>query len=382
MGYIHVEIDGFQSSKKKDSVCGDCYSSFRTPEATYLLLADGIGSGIKANVYANMAISRLKSLLAQDFSLRNAFAQLVKTMHQARGTELPYSVFTVAQILKNGETTILAYEMPEGIFVGRHSATCFKRRDFTLGHEVISETNLFLEPGEGIILYSDGISLAGIGVSTRVGWESKDVSRFVNDCIYDGSRRRVLAKAVHDRARQLWKDVGGDDCTAVSAFCRQGRVANLFTGPSIDKGNDAENVRDFMSYEGFRIVCGATTAGIVARHIGKPLKINQADNSLIAPPGYSIDGIDLVTEGAVTLNQAYNVLDADLLELEPDSSVTRLCEMLTDSDRVNFFIGKASNQAHEDISFRQRGIVPRQKIVRLLAERLRQLGKLVHIIEL
>lgn len=377
MGYIHIEIEAAQSPKKQGGVCGDAFAWFRRPEATIIILADGIGSGIKANVYANMAISRLQSLIEQGVSLRNAFAGLVKTMHAARGTDLPYAVFTLVQILKNGETTILAYEMPEGVFIGKHSITPCKRRDFTLGHDVISETILFLEPGEGIILYSDGISQAGMGLTTRTGWSSKEICSFLNNHLND--EEADFAEIVHNRARQLWQGFRGDDCSVISAICRPGRVVNIFTGPPAERQKDAAAVSNFCKSDGEKVVCGATTAKVVAQHLGRRLQINHNDHSLIAPPGYSIEGIDLVSEGAVTLNQAYNILDVDPVNFEPDSSVSRLCELLIKADRVNFFVGSAENEAHADISFRQRGIIPRGKIVRMLTERLRQLGKLVEI---
>lgn len=156
MEYLHVEIVSASNAKKPDAVSGDAFLSFRTPGATVIILADGIGSGVKANIYANMVISRIERLLNDGFSLRRAFSSLVKTMHEARGTEMPYAVFTVVRILNNGESTVLTYEMPESLFVGRHSTSVLKRRNFPLGNDVISETNLFLEPGEGLLLYSDG----------------------------------------------------------------------------------------------------------------------------------------------------------------------------------------------------------------------------------
>jgi hypothetical protein len=107
--------------------------------------------------------------------------------------------------------------------------------------------------------------------------------------------------------------------------------------------------------------------------------MNPNDKSLIAPPGYGIKGIDLVSEGAVTLNQVFNIIDADEQQFEPDSSVTRLCEILAEADRVNFYLGIASNEGHNDIAFKQRGILPRKTIVKLLAERLQTMGKLVEV---
>ena len=379
MGYIHVEIDVAQTPKKIGGVCGDSVASFRTPESTVILLADGIGSGIKANIYANMAIARLEKLLEKGFSLRRAFSSLVATMHESRGSDMPYAVFTVIRILNNGEATVLAYEMPEAIFVGRHSATILQRRNFTLGLEVISESNLFLEPGEGLLMFSDGVTLAGIGGKTRLGWSSSEVCRFVNDRIVAGEKKKKLYQRVHQQACELWGVPSGDDCTVVAAFCRQGKVVTIFTGPPASRGDDKKVVENFLSQPGIKIVCGATTAQIVASYLQKELKINLSDVSMIAPPGYSIESIDLVTEGAVTLNQLYNILDADPVYFEPDSSVTRLYDTIIDADRINFIVGTTTNVGHGDIAFRQQGIIPRVKIVELLARRLAETGRLIDI---
>ncbi|MBU1107764.1 MAG: serine/threonine-protein phosphatase [Candidatus Riflebacteria bacterium] len=379
MGYLHVEVTSAWNAKKPAGVCGDAFLSFRTPEATVVILADGIGSGVKANIYANMTISRLETLLSEGFSLRRAFSSLVNTMHESRGTDMPYAVFTVARILNNGETTVLAYEMPESIFVGRHSASVLKRRNFPLGNDVISETNLFLEPDEGLLLYSDGITLAGIGGSTRNGWSSDEVCRFVNDQLVSGEFKSQLAQRVHKHARKLWGKKCGDDCTVVGALCRLGKVATVFTGPPADKTRDNKVVEEFLNMPGLKIVCGATTAQVVARQLKRQLQINKADASLIAPPGYSIEGVDLVTEGAVTLNQLFNIFDADPVYFEHYSSVTRLYDALIDADRINFMVGGSENIGHADIAFRQQGIMSRHKVIELLAQKLRADGRLVDI---
>lgn len=379
MGYIHIEIEVVQTPKKPGGVCGDAAKSFRTPEATFIIVADGIGSGVKANLYASMAISRLEKLLESGFSLRHAFSSVVSTMHESRGTDMPYAVFTVCKILNNGEATLLAYEMPESIFVGRHSATVLKRRSFTLGHEVISETNLFLEPGEGLLMYSDGITLAGIGGITRLGWPVGEICRFVNDVLVAGEKKPRLGAMIHQRAKELWSQPCGDDCTVAGAFCRPGKVVNIFTGPPETPESDGVAVEAFLALPGLKIVCGATTAQITARHLQRQLQINHADSSLIAPPGYSLEGIDLVTEGAVTLNQLYNILDADPIYFEPDSSVTRLYEAIIDADRINFVLGRGQNAGHADIAFRQQGIMSRLKIVELLTRKLREDGRLVDL---
>ena len=98
--------------------------------------------------------------------------------------------------------------------------------------------------------------------------------------------------------------------------------------------------------------------------------MEQDPQSLTAPPRFELEGIDLVTEGAVTLNQVYNVIDEPLEKLTEDSGVTELCTFLQLADRVNIFLGGAHNRAHGDISFRQQGILTRDRIVPLIADKL------------
>jgi len=118
---------------------------------------------------------------------------------------------------------------------------------------------------------------------------------------------------------------------------------------------------------------------MVARETGVEVEIEQNPTSLIAPPRYAIEQIDLVTEGAVTLNQAYNLLSEDVDRLKEDSGVTELCLLLNVADRVNFLVGDASNQGSDDIAFRQRGVLTRRVLIPLFVEKLRQMGKLVTV---
>jgi hypothetical protein len=216
-------------------------------------------------------------------------------------------------------------------------------------------------------------------VGLKNGWGLDGVTQFVNDRLANGVPTKLISQYVHSRARELWGAAHGDDCTAALAVCRWGKTVNILTGPPKAASEDHQVASRFLLAEGTSVVCGATTAKIVARHLGVNLSVEQDPHSVLAPPKYAVDGIDLVTEGAVTLNQVYNVLDEDPGNLEVETGVTQLCELLRSADRVNFTVGRAQNPAHGDISFRQRGILPRETIVPLIGEKLREAGKLVVI---
>jgi hypothetical protein len=394
-GYVHIEVEVAQSSKRAETPCGDVVACERNAAATTLLCADGIGSGIRAHVAAEMCASRLKELLRLGFSLRKAFASVARTMQQARDPSRPFAAFSVARILNDGMTTILGYEMPGPVLISRRHAAALPQTAVELGGALVQESDCYLEPGDAVLLTSDGITQAGLGGGLPLGWQTEGVVRCLNDRLADGLLPKELPQAVHREACRLWRQAesgprcrrenpygdrppaAGDDCTVMMALCRKGHIVNILTGPPAKSSDDVAVVRRFLQSEGLKFVCGGTTAEIVGRVLKQPVLVEQDCQSLIAPPRYEIPGVDLVTEGAVTLNQVYNVLDEDIRKLTEDSGVTELCALLQVADRVNIFVGGARNGAANDISFRQRGILSRNQILPLIAERLRNAGKLI-----
>lgn len=381
MGYLHYEINEAQSSKNRGTPCGDVVDFYRSESSTVLVISDGLGSGIKANVAANMTISRIINLMKHGHSQREAFTSLMKTMNTNWGTEMPFAVFSVLKILSNGETTILSYEMPAPVFVGKRSTTVLKGRNITIGKALISEYNCYIEPGEGILLFSDGVSQAGIGKTYTLGWESEGVSEYANELISKGVNNYELPEYVHDSARVIWAENKGDDVTVAGLFCRPGKNVTVFSGPPVSKRDDAEVIRRFMLRDGVKVICGATTAMIYAKYSGRKLLVEQ-DESSITPPAYKIEGVDYVTEGAVTLNQVYNLIDEPISNVDNNSIVGKLLILLKNADKITFFLGKSPNMASGDILFRQQGILMRQKIIPLIADSLRKKGKFVVVHEI
>ena len=374
--YVHIEIEAAQSPKRADWPCGDVVGSQRNEAATSVVCADGIGSGIRAHIAAELCVSRLLEMLRLGMSLRKAVGSVVRSMERNREPGSVFTAFSVARILNDGLTTVMSYEAPPVALLSRRHALLLPSHSIELGGTLVTESECYLEPGEGLLLMSDGITQAGIGRGMPYGWQTEGVLRFADSCLSDGHSPKELACMVHDHARNSWGE-GGDDCTVVTAWCRRGQILNILTGPPSKKDQDGAIVRRFMQAEGLTAVCGGTTAEIVARVLGKSIRMANDPASLIAPPRFEIPTVDLVTEGAVTLNQVYNVLDEDLNDLIEISGVTELCALIQVSDRINFIVGQAKNQASGDISFRQAGILTREHIVPLIAAKLRAAGKLV-----
>jgi len=377
MTYLHIDVNHAQTSKKSDMPCGDAIEVYRSEAATTLIVCDGLGSGIKAHINAVFACARIKELLQEGVSLRKAFNRVVRTMEANKGTDLPYAVVTLARIDKEGNATVLSYEMPPAMIVTRSHAAELKRIPTMIGNATAYESTCALQVGEGVLAVSDGITESGLGEQFLKGWESSGVVQHVNYCLNHKEQlanipRRVLSKAVEIAGKKH-----GDDCTVALASCRRGNVLNIMTGPPKKQSADSDVAKQFLELEGSKIICGGTTADLYAREMEIDIDHGTVDADSLAPPISYIEGIDLVCEGAMTLNQALRLVDEDTDSFAIDFAVSELCAYLRNADFINIFVGHAANSAHNDISFRQRGLLPRAAAIEQLATRLRAKGKLV-----
>lgn len=379
--YIHSDVFVAQSSKKPDQPCGDAYGIYRDERATTMVLADGLGSGIKANIAANLCVSRLLALVRLGMSVREAFAAVSSTMDNAWGSGDPFSVFTIAHILNNGQTTVLSYEMPPPLQVTRTYAHILRDRVYTRGKAVIHESNCIIEKGEGLLLLSDGITQAGMGKQFVYGWGIEGVCSYIQSFFpMNPLNGETIVDSVHDKARLYWPLGKGDDCSALLALNRRGVIVNLMSGPPLMVADDEEWTRQFREAEGIHVVSGGSTAKIVARCCNLRLEVNES-HSPITPPSFSLEGINLVTEGMVTLNQVYNLLEENPGEYPQNSPASDLAEFLKMADKVIIWLGLAENLNEERIEFRQQGLLNRQKIISKIVDRLREQGKLVVVQE-
>lgn len=376
----YVEIEYRQAPKKAGRTCGDYVVVERTLEATTVIVSDGIGTGIKAQVAAVMCASRLMELIRLGFTLRESCQKIVDTMHEARTADIPFSAFSVCRILNSGHATIMSYEIPSPILINNRLAAYLpKQRFYPMGLEMVAEVNCMLDYGDAVMLVTDGVSQAGLGQQYRMGWGIEGACDYVNGCLAQGSDLKSIPEKILAKVKDISGKTYGDDTTCLILFSREAQTLNILTGPPGNKAQDGRVVQEFMEMKGKKVVCGSTTVEIVGKTLKVPVNIKGISDGYHKPPSYDINGIDYATEGAITLNQVYNILDERPEKLDPESSVSDLYRLLHASDTINFIIGTAANPGHKDIVFRQMGIFPREIVVRLLSEKLTKMGKLVNI---
>ena len=366
-----------QKNKKKHTVCGDFCICERTPAGMIYVVCDGVGSGIYANISAITCASRILELFRGGMSIRMTSETVAASMHRARKEDIPFSAFSAAVILPDGQFTAYSYEAPTPVLLQSKHATVFTPRFYTAGFEVIGEVSGNLNVGDSLLLFSDGVSQAGLGHGHGLGIGSDGVAEYINRNYKSGDDIEKLPQQILEMCKTVSEGNYEDDTTLALLHCREAKEMTLLTGPPSKQSLDHEYAADFINAAGQKVICGSTTTDIVARELGLKVITLSMGNSFGQTPEYWIEGTDLVTEGAITLNQVYNILDEPIERLSENTAAERLCLMLRGADIIHMMIGNASNSAHEDLIFKQIGVHIRKSTIQQISERLKDMGKLV-----
>lgn len=364
-------------SKRGQIVCGDNYLCERTADGTEFVLCDGIGSGVYANIASITCASRLIELFRSGVSLRFACEVVAESMHRARTEDIPFSAFCAVKILNNGQFTIYTYEAPNPIAILDGIAIELKPHFYTVGYEILGEVSGVLKTGDSLIICSDGVTQAGLGGSRPLGIGTDGVAEYINRELLLNLSLREIPDEIIKMTAKMTGGVFMDDTTAVLLNCREATELSVLSGPPSNRSNDAAFAARLLTVSGNRAICGSTTAEIISRELGRDIRLYRDRISFDSPPEYIMEGADIVTEGAVVLNQIYNIMDADRDDFFEESPARKLCAMMRNADIITFIVGNAQNDAHNDLIFKQLGIRPRKTAIKMITEKLKSMGKLV-----
>lgn len=374
-----------QACKAGESVCGDYFLSERMRGAQIYVLCDGIGSGAYANIAAIYHANRLMELLRSDVALQDACRLLAEAMHRARTEAVPYAAFSVFRILPDGNFVGYTYEAPRPLLIQEGHARVMTAQRYEAGAEVFYEYSGILFQGDQILLYSDGVTQAGMGKGIRFGIGEEKIAEYFNlmlpiaeDCTSHQGWEDIMADLMA-YVRTLCGGEDEDDVTAAAICCREGRSMVIATGPPSVKEKDELMAKRFAAFQGTRAICGSSTIDILSHLLHLNVNKSAAPPSLLYPPEYEVEGVDFASEGAIMLNQTLNLLADDPAEFYLGSPVEMLCTYLHEHDCITFLLGMAVNRSYPEMMFRQLGMHPRFEVVELLAEALERMGKWVSI---
>jgi len=378
---LYYEWGTRQVCKHGEELCGDSIAISRLADSVTLALSDGLGSGVKANILSTLTTRIAMHLLQNDLPLAEVVKTMSETLPVCQVRKLAYSTFTIAQFYTNGLARVVEFDAPPIVLLRRRKVAPIIANERTIENKTIHESIVDLELGDWVVFFSDGVLNAGIGGVYPLGWGWEQAAQFVKEKAHPELSAQDLADRIVETVNELYAHSPGDDVSVVTIKVRRKLVATVLTGPPSEKGSEENLISRFKQRGGRLIVCGGTTAKIVATHLGQPLEVDLGTMTSEVPPVARIPGIDLVTEGILTLTKASEVLRAGTtkhaVRYKTDGA-SALVRQLLEVDHIHFLVGQAVNPAHQNPELpHQLGI--RLAVVREIAEELRSRGKEVSI---
>jgi len=379
---LYYEWGVKQFQKYGEELCGDHVDIARHADSVTLALSDGLGSGVKANILSILTTRIVMHMMENKLPLSEVVETLSKTLPVCNIRKLAYSTFTIGQFFSDGYARVVEFDTPSFILLRQRRFVPVPYEQRQIEGKTIRESELQLKMGDLLVFVSDGVINAGIGGLYPLGWGMDLVVRFLEEHSHPDLSAQELADKLTQAVEELYCNKPGDDVSVVVIKVRRKLIATVLTGPPADMNADQAVINRFMQRTGFRVVCGGTTAKIVARCLGgKPLDVDLATMKPDVPPLARIEGVDLTTEGILTLTKTNDLLhsgaDKETVKFGTDgaSALVRLC---LDVDHIHFIVGLGVNPAHQNPELpRQLGM--KLAVVREIAEELRKRGKEVSI---
>ncbi|GAB7086142.1 SpoIIE family protein phosphatase [Marinifilum fragile] len=356
---FYIEVECQQRNQVGQSICGDVFMSRKLKDEgrTILVLSDGLGSGVKANVLATLTASMILNYMKVNKDIRKAAEIIMKTLPVCSKRKAGYSTFTIVEIECDGDTRIISYDNPDCLIL--RGLESYKPECEELHPEgeankgkILYSYRFKAQKEDRIIFCSDGVTNSGMGTRRLpFGWGMENVDQFAKALIrkqpYVSARR--LGNYIVERACANNSNQPKDDTSCAVLYYREPRNLMICTGPPYEKSKDVQLVKQMSEFEGTKIVCGGTTAGIVSRELQKPIKVdlNICDSEL--PPVSFIDGVDLVTEGILTLGKVNRILsNYNQNTVLRNGPADKIVKLLLESDKIFIINGTKINVAHQD----------------------------------
>lgn len=379
-----IDIAISQLNKYGEELCGDQVQVHRGSEKTLVVLSDGLGSGVKANILSTLTSQIAISMMREGAALDDVVQTVAGTLPICRERKIAYATLMVLEIdHATMQFRLFNYENPAPFYFKNGKNVPFQSKDVIFGDKKFIRYEGVMELDDFLMLISDGVWYAGMGVTYNFGWGWDNIAEFIENKL-DGTinHTETVVNSVSSHTRKLYCGTPGDDASLVGIFNRRCRKAMVFTGPPLQMEDDARVVHKLMDFDGRRIVCGGTSSNIVARELGVNVSTRMDTLRENIPPVGSIPGVDLVTEGILTLNKTIETIkevdgDYSLLPNDPNGAMLLALELLV-ADDVTFLVGQKIN------SYYQNPLLPmsvsiRKTLVDQLVDLLRGYDKLVRV---
>ena len=382
---VSIDVAWRSLNKYQEELCGDKVEILKTGDSDIVILADGMGSGVKANILATLTSKILGTMLREGAAIESCVETIARTLPVCKVRKVAYATFSILQIFHSGQAYLAEYDNPSCVFIRDGKILDYPYKVREIEGKKIHEYRFQVKKNDCFVLMSDGVIYAGAGsILNMQGWTWEAMAEYTLKCTKKTLSASRLAVLLSQACDELYEERPGDDTTIAVARVIERRIVNIFTGPPKAKADDDRLMHEFMRTEGKKVVSGGTSSNIAARFLGKEI-ITRADSAdPDVPPAAEIEGIDLVTEGVLTLGKCLKLLkkyangefDEEFFdELDADNGASRLAKLLIEEcTELNLFVGTSVNKAHKnsELSF---DLSMRMNLVEQLIRIMKQMGK-------
>ena len=370
-----------------EELCGDHVDIVEPEdESTVIVLSDGLGSGVKASILSTLTSKIISTMLAEGLSLEECVETIAATLPVCSVRGVAYSTFTIIHLKNNQTAELIQYDNPHAIIIRDEQNWDYPKTEMNIGGKKIFKSVIQLQENDVFVAMSDGCPHAGIGISYNFGWKREDIIDFVETLIPAGYTAKTLSTMLVDECDKLYGHKPGDDATACVVKIRKRVPMNMLFGPPSDRDDADRMMSLFFSKEGKHIICGGTTSSIAAKFLRKPLKPTLSFEDSDVPPIAELEGVDLVTEGVITVNKVVEYAKDYLGENKhyehwsfKRDGASLICRLLfEEATDINFYVGRAINPAHQNpdlpINFNIK-----MNLVEELSKALKKMGKRIKV---
>ncbi len=370
------EVGIAQLNKYGEELCGDVVEVVRDDDNTVVVLSDGLGSGVKANILANLTAKIASQMISQDVPIVDVVDTLVDTLPTCQTRGIAYSTFSILRLYTDGVVYLVDFDGCPMVRINQDTIEAVETTSVMAGTRKVNEASFRMKAGETILIVSDGVTQAGLGEMLPFGLGTDGLIDTLRRFVDLSESVQSIATKVVNICRSYYQGEPGDDTTCVVMRLKEESRAVIMTGPPVNPADDGKMVERFLNETGTHIICGGTTAQIFARHTNRDIRSDFTYVSQQIPPISHIAGVDLVTEGIITLSEVRRRLEAHELPQSEDGA-SLLQQRLIDADRVVILQGMAENPAMKEglaVSIDLRAVVV-EKLVRTLEA----MGKVVEV---
>ena len=370
-----------------EELCGDHVDIVEEKDgSTVIVLADGLGSGVKASILSTLTSKIISTMMAEGLPVEECVSTIAATLPVCSVRGVAYSTFTIIHLRNNESAEIIQYDNPHVIIIRDDKNYDYPKTEMNIGGKKIYRSLIKLQENDIFVAMSDGCPHAGIGLIYNFGWKREDIIDFVETIVPAGYTAKTISTMLVDECNKLYGNKPGDDATACVVRIRKREPMNMLFGPPSNR-DDAERMMSlFFSKEGKHIICGGTTSSIAAKFLGKELKATLNFEKSDVPPIAEIEGVDLVTEGVITVNKVLEYAkdylgDNELYEhwsfrRDGASLISRL--LFEEATDINFYVGRAINPAHQNPDLPINFSI-KMNLVTELSECLKKMGKRIKV---